>query len=283
MSRIIKNALVAVICLAIIVPAVLLISGVLPYKVFIVHTGSMSPTIPSKSAVVVKKGSFRMGQVISYQSANGVVTHRLVRRTADGMLVTKGDANRTVDPGAVAPSSVVGGVVAAPRMLGYWLMYLKNPAGLASLFMTIVCLWLIFSTTNELSNRQRQREGRGGGLLVAVPLPARPAVAPQGAGRLLVQTVDLVKAASPTAQAAADRSVELNQGSDLSLGLAAWEAPVMFRCSRCGTTFGSADELWAHTSEHREPTVEDAPRHNGRVAFTKASATRAQAASRQSA
>ena len=58
---------------------------------------------------------------------DGVVTHRLVKRNADGTLVTKGDANQTADYGSLQPSQVIGGVVAAPRLVGYWLWYLKKP------------------------------------------------------------------------------------------------------------------------------------------------------------
>jgi signal peptidase len=214
-ARIVKNILAALICLAVVVPAVLLVTGVLPYRVFIVHTGSMSPTIPSKSAVIVKEGVFGIGQVISYRSANGVVTHRLVKRTTDGMLVTKGDANRTDDPGSVPSSAVVGGVVAAPRMLGYWLMYLKNPAGLASLFMTMVCLWLIYSTTAGYAKREQQTGG-------AVAVHAIGT----GASGIHVEQA----------------SVESRQATR--------PLPVKLRCSRCGVSLASAEKLRAHAAEH---------------------------------
>jgi signal peptidase len=223
-SRIIKNTLLALVCLALVVPAVLLVSGVLPYKVYVVHTGSMSPTIPSKSAVIVKKGVYRVGQVVSYQSSNGVVTHRLIKRSSDGMLVTKGDANRTADPGAVSPSKVIGGVVAAPRMLGYWLMYLKNPAGLASLLLTMICLWLIYSTSTEYSNRQQAE---------AVQPPTSSDV-PTG------QAVDI----GPLGTA---------------WELAAWES-VAFRCSHCTASFSSAEKLRAHAAGHGGLTLEERQR-----------------------
>ena len=155
MSRIAKDALLVIVCLALVVPAVLLVAGKLPYEVYIVHTGSMTPTIPSKSAVLVKKGAYQLGQVISFRTQNGVVTHRLTKRDADGTLITKGDANRTVDAGSVRPSQIIGGVIAAPRMLGYWLQYLKNPAGLGSLFMIIICFWLTYSITVGLAARQQ--------------------------------------------------------------------------------------------------------------------------------
>ena len=68
MSRIFKDALLVLLCLALIVPAALLASGRLPYQMYIVHTGSMSPTIPSRSAVIVKKGAYSLGQVIAFHN-----------------------------------------------------------------------------------------------------------------------------------------------------------------------------------------------------------------------
>ena len=161
MSRILKDALLLLVCLALIVPAALLASGKLPYQVYIVHTGSMTPTIPSRSAVLVEKGSYHLGQVISFRTQNGVVTHRLVKRSPDGTLITKGDANRTADPGSLRASQVVGGVLAAPRMLGYWLQYLKNPAGIGSLAMTIVCFWLTYSLAVSVAERRQLAQAPG--------------------------------------------------------------------------------------------------------------------------
>jgi signal peptidase I len=157
--RAITNGLLVLACLALIVPAVLLACGVLPYRVYVVHTGSMNPSIPPKSAVIVRAGAYRIGQVISFITPEGVVTHRLVRRNADGTLVTRGDANRSDDPGSVRPSQVIGGVVAAPPTLGYWLVFLRNPAGQALIIVVLVCLWLLQSIAAEASAREAKREG----------------------------------------------------------------------------------------------------------------------------
>ena len=229
-------------------PAALLASGKLPYEVYIVHTGSMSPTIPPRSAVIVKKGVYHVGQVISFESPNGVVTHRLIRRTAAGTLVTKGDANKTADPGTTAPAQVIGGVVAAPRMLGYWLQYLKDPAGLASLFMLIVCFWLIYSITVELprASRRRRRGSRGarrgsaGGQRRAALAVRRRR--PRGPS----QRRD---AAAPGIAAAVAPAIGYERPA------AVWQpvvkgAPVVFRCWRCGDAFADTDELHAHVLEH---------------------------------
>ena len=109
--------------------------------------------------MLVKKGAYHIGQVISFRTQNGVVTHRLIKRGSDGSLVTKGDANRTADPWSLRTTQVIGGVLAAPRMLGYWLQYLKNPAGVGSLAMTIICFWLFYSITVGFAER-RQLGGR---------------------------------------------------------------------------------------------------------------------------
>lgn len=135
-----------VVALATVLALVLVIaSGVLPYRVFIVHTGSMTPTIPSRSAVLVWKGHYRVGQVISFEEQHGVITHRLVKINADGTLVTRGDANSTDDPWTLPASAVIGGVIAAPKEAGYWLMYLKNPLGLLSILLSALICWQMFA------------------------------------------------------------------------------------------------------------------------------------------
>lgn len=121
-------------------------------RVYVVHTGSMTPTIPSKSAVLVDKRSYHVGQVISFRENGAVVTHRFVGLNPDGTLITKGDANTTVDPWKTTRADVIGGVVAAPRSLGYWLMYLKNPLGVASVLFTVICIALIWSIASESSS-----------------------------------------------------------------------------------------------------------------------------------
>lgn len=151
MWRAIKTSLVAALALTLVVPAVLLALGVLPYRVFIVHTGSMSPTIPSMS-VVIDKPEYHLGQPITFRHNGAVITHRLVAEDADG-LVTKGDANATVDPFKTKPSDVVGGVVLAPRYIGYWILYFQNMRNLAALVLCAVCIWLMASITKDLLRR----------------------------------------------------------------------------------------------------------------------------------
>jgi signal peptidase I len=90
-----RNVTLAALCIALLVPAALIATGRAGYRVFIVSTGSMMPSISPNSVAIVERGVYRVGQTISFMTASGVVTHRLLERRADGSLVTKGDANAT--------------------------------------------------------------------------------------------------------------------------------------------------------------------------------------------
>jgi signal peptidase len=137
-----------------VVPLVLLASLVFlteggTYKVYVIHTGSMRPHIPPGSAVLVHVGHYRVGQVITFTEDGLTVTHRLVSISKSGLTTTKGDANPTVDPWHVPTSQIIGGVVVAPRYVGYGIIYLKNPLGAGSVLLAILLLWQVWSITGD--------------------------------------------------------------------------------------------------------------------------------------
>lgn len=113
----------AVLAVAVLVPRV---GGATPYTVL---TGSMAPTYPPGSLVVVRPvdpESIRTGDVITYQLESGqpaVVTHRVVSQgfAGDGEVVlhTKGDANEDPDPKPVREVQVKGEVWYSVPYLGY--------------------------------------------------------------------------------------------------------------------------------------------------------------------
>ena len=149
--RVFVHWLLPLITFGIILAGVLFVVGAFPYKMYIIYTGSMTPTIPPRSAVIVHEGPVQVGEVVTFRTQAGVVTHRLVKQLPDGTYQTKGDANETVDPGTIRASQIIGSVVAAPRRLGYWLVYFKSPIGLASLIIAIVAIWLLYSLASELA------------------------------------------------------------------------------------------------------------------------------------
>ena len=159
-------------CVLIVVPLVLLATLLViaaresPYKLYMVHNGSMSPTIPSGSAIIVWKGVYQLGQVITFTENGQKVTHRLISINAQGLTTTKGDANATNDPWHVPEKQIIGGVVMAPRYLGYVITFITNPWGLGSIVLVILVIWMIWKLTrappseSERDERHARRSSR---------------------------------------------------------------------------------------------------------------------------
>ncbi|WP_220700479.1 signal peptidase I [Mycetocola zhadangensis] len=118
---------VLVVCGLLIVAFVLVprLTGSTPYTVL---TGSMRPSMPPGTTVVVKPIEFsqiKVGDVITYQISSGkpeVVTHRVigVNVTPDGVrLETQGDANPAPDADGVREEQVRGKVWYWLPVIGY--------------------------------------------------------------------------------------------------------------------------------------------------------------------
>lgn len=95
-----------------------------------VLTGSMRPTLPPGTLVVVKPvpvEDIGVGDVITFQITSGapaVATHRVIARSIDSgsgetRFTTQGDANTTPDPEQVRPVQVRGKVWYAVPYLGW--------------------------------------------------------------------------------------------------------------------------------------------------------------------
>jgi signal peptidase len=137
--------LTAILGLALVLaPVAVIASGILPYRAFVVRTGSMSPAIPSRSLVIVEVGFYKVGQVITFHKNDELVSHRLIAINADGSLTTKGDANDSADPSPVDPGDVIGGVTGSPPGVGFWVEYLRNPLTIVSFLLWILCGWYLW-------------------------------------------------------------------------------------------------------------------------------------------
>uniref|UniRef100_UPI000A94A827 signal peptidase I n=1 Tax=Rhodococcus marinonascens TaxID=38311 RepID=UPI000A94A827 len=115
--------LVAILALTIVIPR---IAGATPYTVL---TGSMVPTYPPGTLIVVKpedSPALTAGDAITFQMESGnpeVVTHRIimVRKNSQGetTYVTQGDANPSPDANPVVPEQVRGKVWYSVPYMGY--------------------------------------------------------------------------------------------------------------------------------------------------------------------
>lgn len=106
------------------------------WKALTVPTGSMRPTIPSGSLVLMHRvptSSLKIGDVITYTNLakpGTTITHRIVRSyKINGIVpafVTKGDSN------PIADQPIVGGLVLGKTIwhlshVGSWINFIKNP------------------------------------------------------------------------------------------------------------------------------------------------------------
>jgi signal peptidase len=98
----------------------------------VVASGSMAPSLRTGDVVVVapvdaaRVGTGDVVLVDDPAHRGRLLTHRVVRRTPDGSLVLKGDANALADSTPVAPAAVRGVArVAVPR-LGLPVLWLRT-------------------------------------------------------------------------------------------------------------------------------------------------------------
>lgn len=114
-----------------------------PVRLVVVGGNSMRPTYRTGDLLITWKGTPRPGDVVVYRppSVDGAVVHRMVGRTADGRLLTRGDANRALDPWTPAPHQLLG-IVRGPRLpLGPLVANPVWPTAAAAGLITAVLLW----------------------------------------------------------------------------------------------------------------------------------------------
>jgi signal peptidase len=128
-----------------------------------VLTGSMTPTIPAGSIVVVTPtapDTIKPGDVITYQMAPGVaeyVTHRVVRvqrKTQPMSFITKGDANPGIDD-PVPFGAVRGKVTFNMPYVGTASEFVRTRAGLTAIAVIPALLLVITLGKNILRELRR--------------------------------------------------------------------------------------------------------------------------------
>lgn len=144
-----------------------------PLRLVIVGGNSMRPTYRTGDLLITWKGVPRPGDVVVYRppGVDGAVVHRMVGRTADGGLLTRGDANRTLDPWTPAPDELLG-VVRGPRLpLGPLVANPVWPTAAAAGLITAVLLW-----PHPARRRPAGASDLPSGLVVDLTEPDLPAV-----------------------------------------------------------------------------------------------------------
>lgn len=128
-----------------------------PYRLMVVLSGSMAPTLLAGDAVLTRAGvtSLQEGDIVTFRRQGELVTHRVVEVQA-GQLVTRGDANNAPDPWPVAISDVEGVYVLRLPFLGYLVWFARQPLGWVSLVILPAAV-LVASEVRNLVDIWRSR------------------------------------------------------------------------------------------------------------------------------
>lgn len=110
----------------------------------VVVSGSMAPALEVGTLILIRaQDSYGPGDIVTFRSGSSLVTHRIVSAVSEGF-VTRGDANHTSDPEAVALDDIVGKVVWQSLAVGLAVGYIRTPAGMVSLGLLgalLLALW----------------------------------------------------------------------------------------------------------------------------------------------
>lgn len=139
---------------------------------FTILTGSMEPTYPPGTLIVVRPvpaADLAVGTPITYQlrsSEAEVVTHRVVslRRSPSGEygFVTRGDANPVDDEGIVRPEQIRGAVWYSIPYLGYLNNWFSGQKRAVTIGVLVVLLagYAVIAFATDTRDRVRARRAR---------------------------------------------------------------------------------------------------------------------------
>lgn len=112
------------------------------YTFFEVQTGSMEDTIYVNDFVFVKLDeSFSEDDIITFYYNDSIVTHRIVE-LKENELITKGDANNTLD-NPITYNDVIGKVVFIGHEYGTYIRVFRNPVVLGLIIAVVILLSIL--------------------------------------------------------------------------------------------------------------------------------------------
>lgn len=119
------------------------------YAYAAVLSGSMSEAVNVDDVVITKKmDSYKTGDIIMFDTAGQIVTHRIVKETDEGY-ITKGDANNAEDNWIVEDKDITGRVVKVVPGFGKVIQFFKEPFGMLILTLVAAAIIMIPSMINR--------------------------------------------------------------------------------------------------------------------------------------
>lgn len=132
----------------------------LGHRIYIVESGSMSPTINVDSMIIIKEvkpSEIKLDDVITYygHDSESRVTHRVVGIENKGeFFTTRGDANEVADPLPLKGDKLIGKMVLKIPMIGKLFRFLNTQLGIGILI-TLSILWIIVPAISRKIKRSK--------------------------------------------------------------------------------------------------------------------------------
>lgn len=157
-----KNAFYNISVVLLIIGALLVVAGrfgIGDIRALVVQSGSMEPTIPTRSIVITAPvGFYDVNDIITFKQSgrnNVLVTHRVTeKREIAGMVeyTTKGDANEESDAEAVPSRDVIGKVIFSIPFVGTIVSFAQTTPG----FIALIVVPSVLIIYSELMNIRQQ-------------------------------------------------------------------------------------------------------------------------------
>lgn len=126
------------------------------YSFLQVKSGSMEDAIHVDDIVIDKlyrsEDEIKVNDVISFKEKNAIITHRVISISGD-TLVTKGDANNTIDD-PISKDQVIGKVVKILSGISLWIRILKTK----SIFILIIITFVLFIISISIDTSEEENK-----------------------------------------------------------------------------------------------------------------------------
>ena len=97
------------------------------FRIYCIMSGSMEPTISPGSIILVDlKTEPHVEDIVTFQTQDTIITHRLKKQINDQKYITKGDANHSDDPIPLFKAQIIGKVIIVIPFIGYIVIFLRR-------------------------------------------------------------------------------------------------------------------------------------------------------------
>lgn len=132
------------------------------FKLLVVRSGSMEPSIKTGSMVVGKSSNdYNIGDVVTFKNADKpkeTTTHRITNieyRGSNKIFTTKGDANNGADPEKITQDRIVGKVIVKILYFGYVASFARSLPGLI-IIIIIPATIIIYEETKKIHHEAKE-------------------------------------------------------------------------------------------------------------------------------